>query len=191
MDTFLLIGLFILVFVGLPVGLGLIIYFVPRKLGYPKTSKYLTIVYSLFILIVILFSIFQDQLFTRNDARKLVEEQEILLSDKFELESNESMSAIGDYYHTFTLKISEQDKSINISQIRNSTNFKKLGEPTVNFQSVSIDRYYGPKQIQNYETESGYVREYFETNGQGYSPTFRRITIEKKGNTLIFEDIDE
>ena len=38
MDAILLIGLLILVFVGIPVGIGLLFYFVPKRLGHPKTA---------------------------------------------------------------------------------------------------------------------------------------------------------
>lgn len=55
-----------------------------------------------------------------------------------------------------------------------------------------MTRYFGPKVTQNYETENAYVREYFEPSGrEGYAPTFRRISISKTKNELIFEDIDE
>ena len=103
MDAFLLILLFILVFVGLPIGLVCLFYFVPKKLGYPKTGKYLTIIFGLLVLTLVLWTVFEDYLFTKGNAKELVEEQQILLAEKFELKENKSMSAIGDYYHTFTL----------------------------------------------------------------------------------------
>lgn len=191
MDEFLLIGFFILLFGGLPIGLGCLLYFVPKRLGYPKTGKYLTLIFGLLVLTIVLFIFFEDQLFTKGNAKELVEEQKISLTDKFDLIENKSMSAIGDYYHTFTLKISERDKQKAIEQIKNSTDFKKLGEPTVDFLSTNTDMYNGQKQIQNYETEYGYVREYFKPNGKGYAPTYRRISIDKKENKLTFEDIDD
>ena len=57
---------------------------------------------------------------------------------------------------------------------------------------LNKDRYSGPKITQNYETLAAYVREYFQPGERkGYAPTFRRISIEKENNKLIFEDIDE
>ena len=136
--------------------------------------------------------IFEDQLFTKNRANKLVEEQGIELIDEFELVHNESMTAIGDYYHTFTLEISEKDKQRAISEIKNSDNFQ-LDNHSIDYKPyLSKNRYFGPKVIQNYETEYAFVREYFEPSGQkGYAPTFRRISISKSKNELTFEDIDE
>ena len=193
MDAFLLIGLFILAFVGLPIGLGCLFYFVPKKLGYPKTAKYLTIAYGLIVLTAGLFLALEDQFFTKNNAKEFVEEQDIKLKDEFELLKNESMSAIGDYYHTFTLKISERDKQDAITKIKSADDFKaNNGSIETLIYQAAPDRYFGKKITQNYETEKSFVREYFEPSGRkGYAPTFRRISISKTDNELTFEDIDE
>ncbi|MGG7035573.1 MAG: hypothetical protein ACI7YS_10330 [Flavobacterium sp.] len=193
MDAYLYIGLLVLIFVGFPIGIGLLFYFVPKKLGYPKTAKYLTIAYGLFVLAVGLFIVFEDQLFTKNNAKELIEEQDIKLTDEFELLKNESISAIGDYYHTFTLKISERDKQDAISKIKSADNFKAdNGSIETLLYQQAPDRYFGKKVTQNYETEKSYVREYFEPSGrEGYAPTFRRISISKTEKELTFEDINE
>jgi hypothetical protein len=192
LDALVFIGLLILVFVGLPIGLGLLFYFVPKKFGYPKTAKYLTIVYGILVLVVAFIIVFEDQLFTKNDAKKLVEEQNIKLGDKFDLIKNESSSAIGDYYHTFILKISRRDRQQAITIIKNSKIFKADKRSIDSLLYLRQDRYFGPKIIQDYETEDSYVREYFQpSERQGYAPTFRRLSISKTENKLKFEDIDE
>lgn len=192
MDAFLLIGLYILVFVGLPIGLVCLFYFVPIKLGYPKIGKYLAIVFGVLVLTLVLWTVFEDQFFTKDNAEELVEEQQILLEDNFELQKNKSMSAIGDYYHTFTIIISERDKQKAILKIKSADNFKTENSSIEETLYLSNKRYFGPKVTQNYETEKAYVREYFQPSGQeGYAPTFRRILISKTKNELTFEDIDE
>jgi hypothetical protein len=192
LDSILIIGLLIVVFIGIPIGLGLLFYFVPKKLGYPKTAKYLTITYGLFALIVGLYIVLEDQLFTKQNAKELVEEQDIKLTDDFELLKNESMFAIGDYYHSFTLKISERDKQNAITQIKSADNFKTDNYSINQMLYQSDQRYFGPKKIQNYESEKAFVRECFQPSGkEGYAPTFRRISISKADNELTFEDIDE
>ncbi len=179
-------------FVGLAVGLGLLIYFLLKKFGYPKTAKYLTIVYGVVMLTMAFFLIFEDQLFTRSQAKELVTEQGFMLTDKFDLIKNESLSGIGDYYHTFTLEISERDKKEAILKIKSADNFKMDSESSNNLLYQERNRYVGPKVIQNYETENSYVREYFKPSGQkGYAPIFRRILISKTRCELTFEDIDE
>lgn len=192
MDEILLIGLFILFFIGFSIGLGLLLYFVPKKLGHPKTGKYLTIIFGVFILSIVLWTAFEDQLFTKNNAKDLVEEQQIFLKDKFDLQDNKSMSAIGDYYHSFTLKISARDNQNAISKIKSSENFKTDNSSVNQMLYLSDKRYFGSEVTQNYETSNAFVREYFQASGQdAYAPTFRRISINKDKNELIFEDIDE
>ena len=192
MDGIIFIGLLILFFVGLPIGIACLLYFIPKKLGYPKTGKYLTIIFGLLVLTMVLWTVFEDQLFTKGNAKELVEEQQILLQDKFELKENKSMSAIGDYYHTFTLEISERDKQSAIAKIKSADNFKAANTSIDQTLYLSDNRYFGHKVTQNYETENSYVREYFEPSGRkGYAPTFRRISISKAKSELTFEDIDE
>lgn len=124
--------------------------------------------------------------------KKLVEEQGLKLTEDFALLKNKSMFAIGEYYHTFTLEISQQDKQNAISKIQHSDNFKTGNPPIDQMLYLSDKRYFGTKITQNYETEKAFVREYFQPSGrEGYAPTFRRISISKTKKELTFEDIDD
>ena len=190
MDEFLLIGLLILFFIVLPIGLVVLLYLVPKKLGFSKTGKTLFIIFSFIILTVALMTIFGDQLFFKKDAAKLLLEQNIKLIDNFEIIENKSMSAIGDYYHIFSLRISPKDKKLIIGQIKNSENFKGLNDKIEDLLHTS-HKYEGKKITQNYEDSLQFIREYFKPNGQRYAPTYRKIQIDKKDNKLTFEDIDE
>jgi len=143
------------------------------------------------VLTLVLWTVFEDYLFTKGNAKELVEEQQILLAEKFELKENKSMSAIGDYYHTFTLEISDLDKQNAILNIKSAETFKGKNS-SIESLLYQQDRYFGLKVIQNYETENLYIREYFQPSGRkGYAPIFRRISISKEVNELTFEDIDE
>ena len=190
-----MIGLFLilfLIFIVLPIGLGILIYFLIKKYGSQKIAKYFAIIYSLILVVISINVIFEDQLFSKKDAKKLIEEQNIMLTDDFKILNNKTMTAIGDYYHTFTLEISTKDKTNGINKIKSSTNFANKKEKIIDYLYDSkVNRYYGPKQTQNYETNDYFVREYYEPNGNGYAPTFRRIKLDKNKNELIFEDIDE
>jgi hypothetical protein len=189
MVGYLLFGILYLVLAGIPIGLGLLIYFALKNLGYQKAGKYLTIIYGVVILTIIVMSVFEDQLFTKQGAKKLIEEQEIELFDDFKLENNKSSSIYEDYYHTFTLKISEKDRLNAIQLIKNSKNFIEFKELPNNSQFyININRYYGLKSTQNYETKNSYVREFYRPNGENYKPTFKRISINKTKNELIFEE---
>ena len=102
------------------------------------------------------------------------------------------MTAIGDYYMTFTAKISNKDKNRIISKIKKSKNFTTNN---VSIESLvhqeKIDTYNGEKIVLNHETKLFFVRELFEPNGDGYAPTWTITKIDKTKNELTFEDIDE
>ena len=171
-------------------GIGFLLNYVPKRLGYPKFGKALTIAFGIFILIVLVMLVFEDAMFTKKKAKRLIEEQDIELIDDFSIKNNESSWSIGDYYHTFTLEISEADKVRAINEIRVSEEFKSIGDSIVDLYWDTEDVDNGPKQIQNFETENAYIREYLSPNGDKYAPTYRRIKVFKNRNELVFEDID-
>lgn len=175
-----------------PIGIGILIYVLIAKYSKKTYANYFAIVYSILLVFLSVQLIFEDELFSKNDALELVQELNIHLEDDFKIIDNESFTAIGDYYHTFELEISQKDKMEAIKSIRNSRNFKANGMNVIDYvYSAEVDRFEGEKQIQNYENKFGYIREYFKPNGKGFAPTFRRIIIDKKENKLTFEDIDE
>jgi hypothetical protein len=185
---FLFLGLLILVFAGL----CLLFYFLPRKLGYPTAGKYLTIVFVLSISGLAILYIFEDKLFTASQASNLVKEHGIMLNDNFQLKSNESTFAIGEYYHTFKLEISEKDRATAIAKIKGADGFEKANELRSNLPDISGTKSSGRKLILNYETKNAFVNEYVLPSGrEGYAPTFRRISIDKVKNELTFEEIDD
>ena len=166
------------------------LYSIPAKSGQKKLGIFLSSIVGLFFIYIAVSMIFEDELFSKNEAENLLVEQNITLNNDFELLENKSMSAIGDYYHTFTLKITAEDRIKIINEIRNSKNFN-LDSKTENYLDNQEDYYNGPKRIKNYETEKHFVRELFEPKGKGYVPTWRKIEVDKNENVLTFEDIDE
>nr|WP_298659557.1 hypothetical protein [uncultured Flavobacterium sp.] len=186
----LVIILAILIPIAFCLWLVYILYSIPKKRGQKKTGIILSSIVGLFFLLFAVNIFFEDELFSKNDALDLLKEQNVVLNDNFEILKNESMSAIGDYYHTFSLKISEKDKMRIIDEIKESKNFN-LDKETPSYFDNRKDYYNGPKRIKNYETEKQFIRELFEPQGEGYAPTWRKIEIDKNENKLIFEDIDE
>lgn len=179
-----------LILFSLIIGVIFLVYWILRKLGYPKAAKYVSIAFALLIAIISALTIFEDALFSKSDALKLLAEQNIQITGNFDIAENESMSSPGDYYHMFVLNITSTDKARIIDQITKSPNFNK--EKIVDSYFVNRTDYYtGPKRVKNYETEEEYIRELFEPRGEGYAPIWRKIKIDKKENKLIFEDIDE
>ena len=154
-------------------------------------GKCLAILCGLLIVTVGILTAFEDRFFSKDDATELLAKSGITLSDPFEIKDNRSSWAIGDYYHTFTIHISERDRQTLISEIKHSNNFKKLESTVRDLLFERENRYSGPVRTQHYETPTAYVREYFKPNGEGYAPTFIRISIDKNETVLIFEDIVE
>lgn|GEM_PF-146626 len=184
----------LVVFIGIPVMTGLLVYFIPQNHGYPKTAQWLTGIYLVLIGYFVVSAIFEDEHFTKNDAKELLAGQDITLANDFTINKNASTSSIGDYYHTFILTISPYDKGQIINSIKSAHGFKRIKEGTQMLElrfNPSIDSYKGTKVTQNYETTDAFVKELYEPNGTGYAPTYIRITIEKMKNTLMFEDIDD
>ena len=180
-----------LILIILPLGFGVLVYKSLFKSGQQKAAKYFAIIYTLIFAVIAINLIFEDELFSKDNAKHLLEQRGFILKDNFELSENESMSAIGDYYHTFTLKVSKTDAKIAMDKIISSKNFKKIGTKRINLLYDYKDRYKGSAQTENYETESSFVNEYFKPNGKGYAPTFIRITVSKTENEIEFEDIVE
>lgn len=184
-------GLFLiieLVLIAIACGLIYLFYWIPKTIGYPKVGKYLSIFVGLSFCVVTFMTVFEDQLFSKKDARELLEEQDIHLLDSFDIIENKSNSVINNYYHTFVLRISAKDKARIIKEIRNSKNFHLDKEARTYFNNRE-DYYNGPKRLKNYETQTQFIRELFEPQGDGYAPNWRKIEIEKQGNKIAFEDL--
>ncbi|MGV3704738.1 MAG: hypothetical protein ACO1NU_05105 [Arcticibacter sp.] len=167
-------------------------YWIPKKLGIRETGRLFAAVITLLFGVTALSVVFGDKLFSNDKVKELLAEQDIKLIDDFDMVENKSTSAIGDYYHTFTLRISEKDKKAIINQIKRSSNFAFIRESELaQYVDDREDYYTGQRRIKNYETETQFVRDLFEPHGYGYSPTYRKIEIDKAENLLIFEEIDD
>lgn len=167
-----------------------ILYSIPKKNGQKITGLILSSIVGLFFIYIVFSMFFEDKLFSKDEAKNLLEKQNIILNDDFEISENKSISGIGDYYHTFTLKISEADKTKIVMEIGNNSN-SIVDEKSVPEITELTDRHFGQKVIQNYETKDKYVRKTFQPNGKDNAPTYQVVTVEKSKNEIIFEDIDE
>lgn len=170
--------------------IGCFIYKLLKLLNLPRLAVLATVVYGLFIIYFSLLTFYEDELFSKNDATELVEDLDFKLNDDFKLTENVSYWGIGDYYHTFTLEISDNDKNRLINEIKSSPN---LMNDSINSRTNIIypDRHKGKKTVWNYEDKHSYNRQYFQPNGEGYTPTNRIITLDKISNQLRFDDIDD
>lgn len=184
-----LILTFITIF-ALCLGLTFLFYWIPKNFGYNKIGIILSSSVGLFFIFLTISSVFEDELFSKRDAEKLLKEQNITLNEDFKILKNESMSSIGDYYHKFTLNISNKDKHNVILSIKSAKNFISKPDSLIEITKTT-DRYSGNKQTQNYETETQFIAKLFRPEGKGYAPTYHKISVDKYENILEFEDIDE
>ncbi len=98
-------------------------YWLPKKLGNKKLgiilSRSLIVVLSVFLL----FPLFEDSLFFKSDARRILAEYKINLNNDFKIISNKTDNFYG-YDHQFELEISENDKKTIIQQIKLAKNYQ-------------------------------------------------------------------
>ena len=185
-----IILIFFLIILLVPILIGYVIFRLIKHYSQIRYAKYFAIIYSLFLIGLILSVVFEDELFSKNDATELVEDLNFKLNDDFELIKNESFSGIGDYYHTFILEISDNDKNRLINEIKSSPNFMNDSIYSTR-KLVYPDRHKGKKTVWNYQNKTSYVREYFQPNGEGSAPTNRIISLDRISNELRFDDIDD
>src|SRR5690606_15934652 len=141
----------------------------------------------------VLSFVFEDQLFFKSDAKKLLTKHNIELEDNFKISSNK-ITGISDYFHRFELKISENDKERLKEKIINANNYQQYVDELYDLRQ-NKPRYTDKEQNEeftaNYQTEKKYIYEYYKPNERGYKPTFDRISILKEENKLIYESFSE
>ncbi len=55
----------LVIFVLFMIGILFFIYWIPKKLGYPKVGKYLVIILSVLLILIVLFGVFQEAFFAK------------------------------------------------------------------------------------------------------------------------------
>jgi hypothetical protein len=194
MDSFVIFWiLIILLTIGLVTGLIYLGYWIPKRFGKKKLGKWIAGIMSLIVLTLILSIVFEDELFFKSDAKKMLAEHNIELKGNFKLNSNK-FSGIGDFYHRFELTISANDKERLKNEITTAINFQQNVDEQFDLR-LNKPRYADKEQGQeftaNYQTERKYIYEYYKPNEKGYKPTFNRISISKAENKLIYENISD
>ncbi len=186
MDEFVFWLILFFVFIVLPFGFGFLLYFIPKKLGFIKTGIAFSVGYFLLLFGLLLYGIFEDDLFTKNQAKDLLETENIYLKDDFKILENES----NEFFHRFELEISADDKTALINKIKMAKNFKPEKD-TITFIESKLDRYLGPEVYKNYETVEYFIHERFKPNGEGYLPTWITISVAKTENKLMYKQMYE
>ncbi len=161
----------LLIIIGTLLFIGWLLYFITKKLGYPRLAKWLLSGYFGAILSYGLIVLLMDEFFTKNDARKLLAVTGVQLNEDFRVMENKS-EWIGGYYHTFTLTISENDKNSILQSLRDSE------EKAQN--SIS-------KTVSNDETDTSFTTMLKLYNKEQKEISYQ-IIISKTRNTLKYEE---
>ncbi len=178
----------LLIILCLILGLVYLGYWIPKKFGNKKLGKIIAGILITGFSLCFLALIFNDKLFFKSNATKLLSDQKIELVDEFKIINNES-GGLRDYYHKFELEISDNDKRRLIDKIKSETDFREDFENRVYLPELATDKYEGDIIYANYQNEREFKTEMFQPNGKGYAPTYRIISISKEGNKLTFEEI--
>jgi hypothetical protein len=174
-DLIFLIILFV-IFIGIPVGFLVLLYYIGKRLESKRTGIILSSSVGLFFLLCFLYLRFEDQLFTRSNARELLLTNKIELKDDFEIIENETNFAIGDFHQRFELTITTRDKSLLISHFKRKTD---------SINSI-LEKY--PNSFKEYhENSDGFSKE----NSKHSEIEEDFIFISKKENKLIYELVQE
>ena len=175
-------ALALLVFIFLVVvvtGIVVALYFVLGYFGYRKTGAILLSGYCICIAVYVGYGMIKDYLFTKNNAREMLAEHQIVLKDDFKMISNQS-SEIMDYEHTFVLAISRKDKEHIIELLQKTPGFDMSGEDITTGKEGKL-RYK--------DDDSNWVYQYYKHGGRRTS-IVHTITVTNIGDTLKFDDRD-
>ncbi len=169
--------------------ISLSVYCAFKKDKMPTTGKILSIVFFLLLTGFTLKEVYRDELFSKQDTLKILDRHNVSLNDDFEILYNNSEYAIGYSYHTFTIKISEDDKIKMLNDIISSKNFNV---DTLLIQDINNHEDYNQdSKIMNYEKDDKIIRIFVQSQGDGRMASWRKIKISKKENILEFEDFDK
>ena len=175
-DDFIFSSIIFLIFIGLPVGFLFLLYFIGKKLESKRTGIILSTSLGMLFLLFFLYLKFEDEFFSKSNARDLLAENKIELKDDFEIKEYQTAVAIGDFYQRLELKISNSDR------LRLSNNFKKKTD------SVNIILKNNSHSFQEYrENSNGFFKETRKQSEIEESSIF----ISKTENILIYELVEE
>ena len=183
----LLISWIILILLTISVVFGLIYlsYWIPKRLGNKKLGIWLSRILLASFLILILATLFKDQLFFKHDAKKSLKEHGIELKDEFKLNSNSS--TFNYTFLIFELTISTKDKERLKTKILSAKNYQdnvedmfdiRLGKPRYSETDTIFDAYF--------QDSSRYGIQYYKPDKQGYAPIWDMISISKTENKLTY-----
>ena len=124
-----------------------------------------------------------DLTFNSNDAKEIMQYHGFELTDDIDLIKNES-GGFRDYYHTFTIKISQADHNRITKEIRRSKDFYRYETLELIGKLPTVD--WKTNDTMNYETKAHYVREYYSDKKMKDGTFHFRFYLSKNTNELEY-----
>jgi Tfp pilus assembly protein PilO len=164
-------------------------YWTLVNLNFKRAGKIVATVFTVLATLPFLSFAFEDYFFFKSDAKKFLIENQITLTDKFKIKSNQ-ITGLSDVYQKFELEISPKDKERIIQQLKNSKYFQ---DTVKDEHSLYSKRGSGltNKIYLDFEKNEFVCRETYQKLKMGYVSDYDIITISKTKNILTFERINE
>lgn len=175
-----MLAIFILLFLVFII----LLYWIPRKLGYPKTGIILVLATITLLISFVLYQIYVDKFFEKSTIRTNLRYNEIVLLDNFKILEFETNLTQNQYYQT-QIKVSEEDKNNIIATIKNANNYQEIN----NIEQITVDDSSNELYdlvIMNYKQNKVYIRKsYLKTETE--SPIWDSISINESNNILSYK----
>ena len=176
---------FLIIFIW-PIILSIQIIFITywsfRLYGRKKIGTISAIIIAGIFLLIVMQPWISDWTFSKRDAQEILSHHDFQLNDDFEILRNES-GGFSDYYHSFTLKISDSDYQKIANDIRSSKNFSGL-RTDLTKQTPSAD--YKSADGVNFETNYHIEREYFSKQKMNDGTFHFRFQLSKTDKELSY-----
>jgi hypothetical protein len=187
-NPLLFVVLLFLVFVALVAGLIYFSYWLPKRLGQKKLGIVLSGMLIFITVCFILSVIFENELFFKSDAKKLLQENNIILVDQFSFNSikNDQFGGITQ----FDLNISQKDKRNIIDKIRHAPNYQdSISDMYDPIEEWPLHLNNNAVYTANYTDSWNYNYEVYKTN-KIYTPIKYIISVSKINNILSYTRLD-
>ena len=114
-------------------------YWIFRTFGWVKVGRIVSGILLIGVVLLLLSPWIEDWVFSKIDAKNLLKQHGVLLKDDFELIEN-SAGGYRDYYHIFKLRISENDYSRLVQEIKRSAYYEEVNGWKQVYEILETDR---------------------------------------------------
>ena len=174
-----------LAFVWLPIimfQLVFIIYWTLIKFKQEKAGKITAVLLTSIFVLTLMQPWISDWIFSKNDVREILLENNITLKDDFRILKNETITFDG-YYEDFSIKISDADFNRISQQIKTSKQYKGFFDNTVEIPELM---YKNHDTLIDYEAENHFGRQYRPNKKMKNGVFGTTFWLDKEDKTLYY-----